>query len=109
MNVAFPPVLNPENDVYPPEVVVMVALSAVLVPVNLRRKLFVMAALPAVLLSLNNADPPKPVVMAALLAVLLLVNANCDAKVMKKFGAFEELLTMPVPAIVKFEKMGMNV
>src|SRR6516225_4496148 len=88
MNVAFPPVLNPENDVYPPEVVVMVALSAVLVPVNLRRKLFVMAALPA---------------------VLLLVNANCDAKVMKKFGAFEELLTMPVPAIVKFEKMGMNV
>jgi hypothetical protein len=40
-------------------------------------------------------------VMTASPAVLLLVNDNVDTGPTKKFGAFEEALTMPAPAMVK--------
>jgi hypothetical protein len=50
---AKPPVLLSRKKVAPPLFVMMVALSAVLALVNLRRKLLVMVELPAVLVSAN--------------------------------------------------------
>ena len=100
MTVALPPVLNWENDVVPPKLVMTVALPAVLELVNVVNppKLVVMVALPAVLLLLNVVDM---FVMFALPAVLPLVKDSVVTGPTKKFGAFEEALTMPTPAIVK--------
>jgi stringent starvation protein B len=82
MKRAWPPVLVPKNCVLPPALVVMVAAPAVLVPENCatEKKLVVMVELAAVLVLENSVDPPE-----------LLV----------KVGVFEELLTIPVPLILK--------
>jgi len=85
---------------------VMVALPAVLVSLKLvnPRLVLMMVALPAVLelKKLVTAEkPPALLVMTALPAVLLLVNDSVDMGPTKKFGAFEDVLTMPAPAMVK--------
>src|SRR6266566_3382346 len=100
---ALPPVLNPENCVVPPLLVMTVALPPVLNWENcvVPPLLVMTAALPAVLVLVNVVNPPKLVVMTALPAVLLLMNDSVDMGPTKKFGAFEEALTMPAPAMVK--------
>jgi len=63
-----------------------------------------MVALPAVLELKKLVTAEKPLallVMTALPAVLLLMNDSVDMGPTKKFGAFEEALTMPAPAMVK--------
>ena len=68
------------------------------------RLVLMMVALPAVLelkKFVTAEKPPALLVMTALPAVLLLVNDSVDTGPTKKFGAFEEVLTMPAPAMVK--------
>jgi hypothetical protein len=82
----------------------MFALPAVLLSLKLVNPLFmlVMVALPAVLELENCVTALLPLlVMIALPAVLLLVNDNSELEGTKKLGAFEELLTMPAPLIVR--------
>lgn len=81
MIVALPAVPLPLKNIkdVAPLLLVRVALPAVLSPLKWRKLLLVMAALPAEL-ELEKISPPPTV----------------------KVGTFEELLTMPVPLMVKF-------
>src|SRR6516162_8511297 len=82
---AKPPVLLSWKKVASPLFVMMVALPAVLVSVNLRRKLLVMVALPAVLVAVNLRR--QLLVMVELPAVLVSVNLRRELLVMAALPA----------------------
>jgi hypothetical protein len=103
---ALPAVAEPRNAMNPRASLVMVAMPAVLVSLKLvnPRLVLLMVALPAVLELKKVVTAEKKLallVMTAFPAVLLLVNDSVAMGVTKKFGAFEEVLTMPEPAMVK--------
>src|SRR3954470_8636455 len=93
---ALPPSLLAKNCVRLPALVVMVALPALLESVNDSRPppLLVMVAVPAVLKPVKVVEPGV-LLMIALPAVAVLSNWSSPKALI--VGAFDELLTMPVP------------
>jgi len=108
MTVALPAVLEASNSVNEPALVVMVALPAVLVSTKnvLPPALLVMVAAPAVLEFANVVDPPALFVMVALPAVLVsMKNVLPPEFVMTAAPAVLEFANSVNPLVMLFESM----
>ena len=98
MNCALPPLLLAKNWLFEPLLVTMVAFAALQVSVKVKRPppLFVIVAVPAVLVPVNVVAPGV-LFMVAFPAVALLSNSRSPNAL--NSGAFDELLTTPLPSI----------